>query len=151
MTTSHTLDCYKLLGVERNASQEEIKRAYHRALLTSHPDKRAAAAGGPHDADERPPIALLKEAYATLSQPELRAQHDADLAAAKAGPRPAAVLSLDDLQEGEDAWEGTWRWTCRCGGIFRISEAQMEEGQHLIGCSSCSEVIWVGYELAEEE
>ena len=27
----------------------------------------------------------------------------------------------------------------------------MERGQHLVGCSSCSEVIWVGYELADED
>jgi diphthamide biosynthesis protein 4 len=101
--------------------------------------------------DEGPSVTLLKEAYTTLSQPQLRARHDVDLAAAREGPRPAVILSLDDLQEGEGMWEGSWSWTCRCGGIFRINEANMEEGQHLIGCSSCSEVIWVGYELAEEE
>ena len=40
---------------------------------------------------------------------------------------------------------------CGCGGRYHITEADMERGQHVVGCSSCSEVVWVGYEVVDGE
>jgi diphthamide biosynthesis protein 4 len=63
-------------------------------------------------------------------------------------PRPAQVISLADFDEqSADAW----MHACRCGSAYAITEAEMDRGVHLIPCTSCSEVVWVGYELAEEE
>ena len=59
---------------------------------------------------------------------------------------------LPNVHLGEQpSHEGPLRWTygCRCGGLYVITEDDMEAGQHLVGCISCSEVLWVGYELAE--
>jgi diphthamide biosynthesis protein 4 len=66
------------------------------------------------------------------------------------GPRPAQIVSLEEFKE-EEATTGivSWYYECRCGGGYRISEQNLERGQHLLGCGNCSEVVWVGYELAE--
>jgi diphthamide biosynthesis protein 4 len=139
------LDYYQLLSISKNASTAQIKSAYHRALLHSHPDKKKSS--------EPIDIALIKEAYSTLSNPQLRAKYDAQYSHSAAPPRPAQVVSLENFEEVEveserDA-EDSWRYTCRCGGSYHISITLMEKGEHLIACNSCSEVIWVGYELVE--
>jgi len=81
----------------------------------------------------------------TLSTPNLRAEYDSlRSVTSKSAPRPAQIVSLDDFEESGS--DDTWRYICRCGGMYRITSREMEEGHHLVGCSSCSEVIWVGYE-----
>lgn len=71
----------------------------------------------------------------------------------KLGPRPAQVVSLEDFTQlqYDVELEDVWEYPCRCGGTYRISESDMDKGMHLVGCRSCSEVIWVGYELVSEE
>jgi diphthamide biosynthesis protein 4 len=97
-------------------------------------------------------IASIKDAYTTLSSPHLRVQYDAQLQFQypSTGPRPAQIISLEEFEE-EEATTGslTWCHKCRCGGSYRISEEDLERGQHLVGCGSCSEVVWAGFELAE--
>ncbi|KAG2136513.1 uncharacterized protein EDB93DRAFT_1091700 [Suillus bovinus] len=146
---SPNVNFYQLLGITCDAPLSTIKSAYHKALLASHPDKRSfSSAIPPIDVD----IALLKEAYTTLSNASSRVAYDDILKTTRVktstGPRPAQVISLEDFEEIE---EGVWTHACRCGGIYRIIEEDMDAGRHLVGCESCSEVVWVGYELANDE
>ena len=60
-------DYYKILGVAKNAPEEEIKKAYRRLAHQHHPDKK----GG--NADE---FKQINEAYQILSNKEKRAQYD---------------------------------------------------------------------------
>jgi len=62
-----TKDYYKILGVNRNTSKEEIKRAYRKLAHKYHPDK----AGG----DEKK-FKEINEAYQVLSDDKKRAQYD---------------------------------------------------------------------------
>lgn len=117
-------------------------------LLQHHPDKNRATRPGTID------VALIKEAFTVLSHPETRTRYDATLNSRPpigTASRPAAVVSLDDLSEdGSDQDIASWFLACRCGGVYRINEEQMEKDEHTVGCTSCSETIWVGYEAAKE-
>jgi len=160
---------YELLQISPSSSlsSADIKAAYHKALLKFHPDKAVLSSLKPihhnrqcqsldqpaqeHKTDID--IAQLKEAYITLSSPHLRAEYDFKLAdellnnGGGRGPRPAQIISLEEFEERLD---GFWCHACRCGGDYIISEKDMEKGCHLVGCNSCSEVVWVGYEIVED-
>jgi len=148
-------DYYAVLAIPRTSSFAEIKLAYHRVLLISHPDKQRSNGNAPPQ--QHPPvdgdIGLIKQAYATLSNTETRAKYDASVAKIPAGPRPAQIVSLEEFDEAEveDGAMASWWYRCRCGGRYQITEADMEQGQHVMGCSSCSEVVWVGYELVDAD
>jgi molecular chaperone DnaJ len=64
------LDYYDVLGVSRDASQDEIKRAFRKLAFKYHPDRNKRP-----DAEER--FKEVSEAYAVLSDPEKRRQYDA--------------------------------------------------------------------------
>ncbi len=65
-----TKDYYDVLGVSRDASHEEIRKAYLKLAHKYHPDKT----GGDKAAEEK--LKEINQAYDTLKNPEKRAQYD---------------------------------------------------------------------------
>jgi curved DNA-binding protein len=65
------LDYYQVLGVGREATADEIKKAYRKLAMKYHPDK---AKGDKKAAEEK--FKQISEAYAVLSSPEKRQQYD---------------------------------------------------------------------------
>lgn len=63
-------DYYEILGVERNADADDVKRAYRKLALQYHPDRN----GGSPEAEER--FKEATEAYEVLRDPEKRAAYD---------------------------------------------------------------------------
>lgn len=60
------MDYYQILGVEKNASQDDIKKAYRKLANKHHPDK-----GG-----DQAKFKDISVAYETLSDPQRRAEYD---------------------------------------------------------------------------
>ncbi|MGB7874686.1 MAG: VWA domain-containing protein [Anaerolineales bacterium] len=69
---SKKTDLYAILGVTRDASQDEIKRAYLKAAQRLHPDKNKAVG-------ETEIFLEVQQAYESLSNPERRNKYDATL------------------------------------------------------------------------
>jgi curved DNA-binding protein len=63
-------DYYKILGVERTANKEEIKRAYRKLALKTHPDRNP----GNSKAEEQ--FKEINEAYQVLSDADKRSRYD---------------------------------------------------------------------------
>lgn len=69
-------DHYALLAVDRDATHDEIKRAYKRQSLLMHPDKLAQR-GLSVNAESQAKFTKMKEAYEVLSDPHKRDTYDA--------------------------------------------------------------------------
>jgi curved DNA-binding protein len=63
-------DYYKLLGVDRKASEDEIKRAYRKLAMQYHPDRN------PGDKKSEEKFKEINEAYQVLSDPTKRSRYD---------------------------------------------------------------------------
>src|SRR5437870_13206797 len=63
-------DYYDILGVKKNATDEELKKAYRNLAKKYHPDKNK----GNKEAENK--FKEISEAYAVLSDKEKRAQYD---------------------------------------------------------------------------
>lgn len=83
-------DYYAILGVPRNATQEEIKRAYRRLALKYHPDRNP----GDKIAEEK--FKEISEAYEVLSDPEKRAIYDSY---GYSGLRSSGYTGFEDVSD----------------------------------------------------
>lgn len=88
-------DYYEALGVARDASQEEIKRAYRRLAKQYHPDLNKD--GGSTDKFKE-----VAEAYEVLSDPEKRAQYDRF---GHVGPEQGFDFDIRDFRRAREAFD----------------------------------------------
>jgi molecular chaperone DnaJ len=92
-------DYYEVLSVRRDATAEEIKRAYRKLAIQFHPDRN------PDDPTSEDRFKEASEAYAILSDPEKRARYDrmghaAFQSAGHGGFDPADFGAVADILEG---------------------------------------------------
>lgn len=64
------IDYYKVLGISKNASQEDIKKAYRKLARKYHPDLN------PNDAEAEKKFKQINEAHEVLNNPENRKKYD---------------------------------------------------------------------------
>src|SRR5690606_8144735 len=63
-------DYYEILGITKNASEAEIKKAYRKKAIEYHPDKN------PDDKTAEAKFKEAAEAYEVLSNPDKKARYD---------------------------------------------------------------------------
>src|SRR4030065_1921386 len=63
-------DYYQILGVERNATDADLKKAYRQLALKYHPDRN------PGDKVSEDKFKEINEAYSCLSDPQKRSNYD---------------------------------------------------------------------------
>ena len=89
-------DYYSVLGVDRNAKEEEIRQAYRKLARQNHPDVNP----GDHSAEER--FKEINEAYEVLSDPQKRQKYDQfgsnwRAGAAYAPPTTNSIGEIDEI------------------------------------------------------
>jgi len=91
-------DYYEVLGVGRDAGEQDIKKAYRKLALQYHPDRN------PGDAAAEEKFKEAAEAYAILSDPQKRGQYDrfghagvAGAASGAAGFDPSVFSDFSDI------------------------------------------------------
>ena len=88
-------DYYEVLGVEKTASEAEIKKAYRKMAIQYHPDKNP----GDKEAEEK--FKEAAEAYSVLSDKDKRARYDqfghAGMGGAAGGGGFGQGMSMDDI------------------------------------------------------
>ena len=110
-------DFYQILGVPRDASQEDIQRAYRRLARTYHPDVNKDPGAEDRFKD-------VSEAYDVLSDPQTRRRYDAfgrGLPAGARGRRSRDVAACPGWRAG---------WSQRRAGPGRARRVQLQRGRH---------------------
>ncbi|KAI8389219.1 hypothetical protein BD560DRAFT_343989 [Blakeslea trispora] len=92
---SQRKDYYKILGLSKSASENEIKKAYRKLALQYHPDKNAG------DAKAEARFKEVGEAYAVLSDSEKKARYDSgvDLEGGMGGGFPGGGMGGVDVND----------------------------------------------------
>ncbi len=139
----HQKDYYKMLGVSKSASEDEIKKAYRKLAHQYHPDK----AGG----DEKK-FKEINEAYQVLGNKEKRAQYDQFGKVFEGGDMPGGGANPF---EGFDFGGGGFSWNAGMGGdmndIFESIFEQFGGGGRRQSASSHGSDVEIIQHLTLEE
>ncbi|KAF7906625.1 hypothetical protein EAF00_000904 [Botryotinia globosa] len=105
-------DYYAVLGVPSTATQQQIRNAYKKAALKTHPDR--VASDSPERAERTRKFQQINDAYYTLSEPTRRRDYDAARTYHGFGSGAStASTSMDDDEEIPDpsAGPGGFPWS----------------------------------------
>ena len=116
------LDYYDALGVNKDASQKEIKRAFRKLAFKYHPDRSKIP-----NAEEK--FKEASEAYAVLSDPKKRRQYDASgLEGIKKQYKQEDIYNRENFQDifSEFGFNGNDLFNRIFGGGFNFNQGQRE-------------------------
>ncbi|KAF4799401.1 DnaJ subfamily B member 8 [Turdus rufiventris] len=113
------LDYYKVLGLQENASPDDIKKSYHKLALKWHPDKNPK---NKEEAEKK--FKEIVEAYEILSDPRKRSLYDKSVEETRARRGRAAAgcdfCSHHGFSYQEEVFGGTYPFTCIFVDPFEI-------------------------------
>jgi DnaJ-class molecular chaperone len=136
---------YEVLGVARDGIDVgSIRVAFKRQVLRLHPDKLPAGASPDERAAACKAFHELQVAVKTLSDPVLRARHDA----AEMGRVVDTVGRVSDVVSWSDfdgrADDGASTMECRCGGVYAVfGDGPTPSDPVHAECDSCSLLVEV--------
>lgn len=107
-------DYYSILGVGRNASEEEIKKAYRKLAKKYHPDHH------PDDKSAEEKFKEINEAYQVLSDPEKRRRYD------QLGASYEQYKQHRGSPEGFD-WTQWYSYGAPSGGSVRVEVGDLDD------------------------
>ena len=121
-------DYYKILGVERTASEEEIKKAYRKLALQYHPDRNK----GDKKAEEK--FKEISEAYGVLSDGQKRAYYDQYGTAPGAQGGPLEHVIAAKAVSFREALEPSFAEYCRqvVTNAQALAAAFVQRGFHVV-------------------
>lgn len=126
-------DFYQVLGLTQDSNDLQVRTAYKRLLLASHPDKEGGSAEAVH---------LVNSAYSALKSAEERKEYQRMREKEEERTKNHNPLMGQEVQQGVDKDEVE---CMQCGEVNEISlEMQSilaEEGQLLLECMSCNQQI----------
>ena len=117
---SPTVDLYKKLGIDANATSAEIKKAYRRLAKKYHPD----ATGGDKDKEHR--FKEVSTAYDVLGDEKRRARYDA----MRHGPSPFGPGAGSGAANGAGVWDLGDLFSQMFGGAGQAGPRQSSRGSH---------------------
>ncbi|NWV63249.1 DNJB8 protein, partial [Malurus elegans] len=107
------VDYYRVLGLQNDASQDDIKKSYHKLALKWHPDKNPK---NKEEAEKK--FKEIVEAYETLSDPQKRSLYDMSVEESRihceraSGGYDTFCCSPYGFPYHEDVFEGIYPFTC---------------------------------------
>ena len=113
-------DYYEVLGLEKGASEQEIKRAFRKMAMKYHPDRN------PGDKEAEEHFKEVNEAYSVLSDPEKKANYDRFDAMLELIPTPALARAAV-LRDSADL---TISLTCLAACLEVAAVVRPEEADH---------------------
>lgn len=159
---------YEVLGVEKDASIQEIKKAYREKLLSTHPDKinGKVVANNSTRTTSKDDINSIQVAFKVLTDEVLRKKYDESLlkSVQRAGFNISGEgldsYSLDEFELNEEElkyYKNCPR--CQFPKSIQVSEADLEHGTAdgtggynlIVQCDSCSLWLIVNYYEGESE
>jgi len=114
---NHDFDYYEVLGVGRNATADEIKRAYRKRAMQHHPDRN------PDNPEAETKFKQCAEAYEVLSDQEKRSRYDQH---GRAGLRGAGLHDFAHADAG-DIFD-MFRDVFGVGDLFGFGESRHSRG-----------------------
>lgn len=123
-------DYYEVLGVDKNATDDEIKKAYRKVAIKFHPDKN------PDDATAEEKFKEAAEAYDVLRNADKRARYDryghAGVGGAAGGGYSGGGMSMDDIfSHFGDIFGGAFGGSSFGGGFGGGSRRRVNRGSNL--------------------
>ncbi|XP_051163352.1 dnaJ homolog subfamily C member 24-like [Leptopilina boulardi] len=130
-------DFYEILGCSEEATHEDLKSAFHKLILKSHPDK---VQDSNKDAVE---FHQIQEAWNVLSKPESRKLYDVERKQTKLEEESIVVLARitsDELYPKNEELA----YQCRCGSEYIVDKEDLQNyEQFYVACDECTFYISV--------
>lgn len=139
---------YSILGCEESATCDEIKKCYQKLALKTHPDK-VASQSREKLSDANDEFAKISFAWKILGDEDLRNQYDIKWKQ-RCISQDWPIQDDIEIEEFEicdtpDCDEHVYTYPCRCGGLYALSETDVQIKFDIVCCDTCSLSVRILY------